>query len=180
MALAQAESSAFLPDDDVPALRQAIANIEGAARTALKEVRQVLGSARATEESEVVGDPLDLVDSARSAGYEVLYAEYGAPVELSTGVATVGYRVLQELLTNAIKHGTREEPIQVVRQFTDDSLIIRVVNRFDPQATSTLGVGSGHEGIRHRLLRTGGNLDLTRTNDAPGVNRFIATATIVT
>lgn len=177
--LAQAESAAFLPDDDVPALRQAISNIEGAARTALREVRQVLGSAQATDEGEVVGDPLDLIDSARSAGYGVLYAEYGTPVDLSTGVATVSYRVLQELLTNAIKHGTREEPIQVVRQFTDDSLIIRVVNRFDPQATATFGVGSGHEGIRHRLLRTGGHLDLTRTNDAPGVNRFIATAHIM-
>lgn len=177
--LAQAESAAFLPDDDVAALRQAIANIEGAARTALKEVRQVLGSAKSADESEVVGDPLDLIDSARSAGYEVLYTEYGTPVELSTGVATVSYRVLQELLTNAIKHGTREEPIQVVRQFTDDSLVIRVVNRFDPQATATFGIGSGHDGIRHRLLRTGGHLDLTRTNDAPGVNRFVATAHVI-
>lgn len=176
--LAQAESAAFLPDDDVPALRQAISNIEGAARTALKEVRQVLGAAATAGDEEVVGDALDLIESARTSGYEVTYAEHGTPIELSTGVATVAYRVLQELLTNAIKHGTREEPIQVVRQFTDDALVVRVTNRFDPKVTSALGVGSGHDGIRHRLLRTGGNLDLARTNDAPGVNRFIATATI--
>lgn len=176
--LAQAESTAFIPDDDVPALRTAIGNIEGAARTALKEVRQVLAGTGDSDEPETVGDALDLIDSARSSGYEVAYAEHGAPVELSTGVATVAYRVLQELLTNAIKHGTREEPIQVSRTFLDDQLVIQVVNRFDPKATPASGARSGHEGIRHRLLRTGGRLDLARTNDTPGVHRFVATATI--
>jgi signal transduction histidine kinase len=98
----------------------------------------------------------------------------------------VAHRVLQEMLTNAIKHGRRDQPIRVERQWPDgpmaSDLRIEVQNMIEgpkvvapvsgdtrPMATAPAGAGQGLEGMRRRLEAVGGKLDARRrdTQDGP-------------
>jgi len=82
----------------------------------------------------------------------------------------VAFRVLQEMLTNAIKHGRRDLPVQVERHW-DDDLRIEVQNAVaeGPQTDD----GQGLIGMRRRLDAVGGRLDVRRRTDPP---TFTATA----
>lgn len=175
--LAQAESAEYLPDDDIPALRSAIAAISTSARSALGEVRMVLSATQAAAEMPA-GDIFDLIESTRQSGCDVVLEEVGEPTGTTADEAAVAYRVLQELLTNAIKHGTRDEPIRVVREWLPGILRIEVVNRVSVEDPVENREGSGLTGIRQRLTRTGGGLNVAHRDDFGG-SRFIARASIV-
>ena len=102
MILAQAESGQYLRDEDPAALKSALATIAASARTSLQEVREVLTATRDTP------DDLDrLIGNLRDSGHEVVCSQEGMPQPLSSGRRPVVYRVLQEMLTNAIRHGRR-------------------------------------------------------------------------
>jgi signal transduction histidine kinase len=94
----------------------------------------------------------------------------------------VAFRVLQEMLTNAIKHGPRNRPVRVERHWEGD-LRIEVQNALDSVSDETqpLAVaveppspgGQGIDGMRRRLESVGGRLDVRRRLDPP---TFTATA----
>jgi signal transduction histidine kinase len=79
--------------------------------------------------------------------------------------------VLQEMLTNAIKHGRRDSPVIVERHW-DGELRIEVRNVI---GTTQPGAGQGVEGMRRRLEAVGGRLDVRRRDEAHGPT-FTATA----
>jgi signal transduction histidine kinase len=85
----------------------------------------------------------------------------------------VAFRVLQEMLTNAIKHGRRDQPVHVERHWEGD-LRIEVQNAV-PEAAAADGErdGQGLGGMRRRLEAVGGRLDVRRRTDPP---TFTATA----
>ncbi|HWU23331.1 MAG TPA: histidine kinase, partial [Nocardioides sp.] len=182
--LAQAESAQYLPDDDPARLKQTLATIAGSARSSLQDVRHVLG---ATDGRPPNGGLDTLIDGVRASGHEVLSTEIGDPRPLPPELATVAYRVLQEMLTNAIRHGRRDEPVRVERHWQDE-LRIEVGNVVDevddpaclPASNELLArkqgaPGSGLSGMRHRLEAVGGRLDVRpRTED--GVPTFTVTA----
>ena len=58
------------------------------------------------------GDLDSLVDGVRASGHEVASTEVGTPQPLPPDLEVVAFRVLQEMLTNAIKHGRRGAPIR--------------------------------------------------------------------
>lgn len=176
--LAQAESAEYLPDDDIPALRGVVSAIKGSARSALGEVRTVLSATQSACAAMPVGDVRDLIESTRLSGCDVVFEEVGQPVHLGSDEDAVAYRVLQELLTNAIKHGTRDEPIRVVREWLPGELRVEVANRFEPGDPAQYRDGYGLMGIRQRLARTGGRLDVVRRDEAEA-HRFIARAGIL-
>src|SRR5919204_1701573 len=90
--------------------REAFAVIEGSGRQALEEMRRLLGMLRASdEELALVPQPsleeLDtLVEQVRTAGLPVEVAVEGEPSALPPGVDLSAYRIVQEALTNALKH----------------------------------------------------------------------------
>jgi signal transduction histidine kinase len=171
--LAQAESAQFLADDTAK-LRTTMANIATSARSSLQDVRQVL-----TETHEPVaarGESLDtLIEGVRASGHEVVSSEEGTRQPLPPELDVVAYRVLQEMLTNAIRHGRRDTPVHVERHWQGE-LRIEVRNVVaEPHETGPIGPGQGLEGMRRRLEAAGGRLDVRRREEPHGAT-FTATA----
>jgi signal transduction histidine kinase len=183
--LAQAESAQYLPDDDPERMKQTLANIAASARTSLQDVRQVLG---ATSDRPVRGGLDTLIDGVRASGHEVVSAEVGDPRPLPPELEIVAYRVLQEMLTNAIRHGRRDEPVFVERHWQEE-LRIEVRNVIDTTLVDTVpleraddtapGPGNGLDGMRRRLESVGGRLDV-RPRTGTGQPTFTVTAWLPT
>ena len=191
--LAQAESAQYLPDADTDRLKQTMATIATSARTSLQDVRQVLTTTQGATASGRSASLDSLVDNVRSSGHEVVSSVVGQPQPLPPELETVAYRVLQEMLTNAIRHGRRDTPVTVERHW-EGELRLEVRNVVDaaasdvtqpirsaatPDAPSAAGPGQapgqGMDGMRRRLEAVGGRLDVRRRDEAGG-QTFTATA----
>jgi signal transduction histidine kinase len=181
--LAQAESGQYLPDAEPAALKATLATIATSARTSLQSVRQVLS---ATQEDVAASPPgLDsLVEGLRTSGHEVVSTLSGAPQPLPPDLALTTFRTLQEMITNAMKHGRRDRPITVERRWPDGdweaTLRISVTNAaaVEPAAHAPdWTAGHGLTGMRQRVESAGGRLDVDR-RDVAGEYRFTATAWI--
>jgi signal transduction histidine kinase len=181
--LAQAESAQYLDEVDTQGLKRTMNNIATSARTSLDDVRQVLASTSGTAAPRAGKVDLDgLVEGVRASGHEVLSTEVGVPQPMPPELEVVAFRVLQEMLTNAIKHGPRDRPVRVERHWEGD-LRIEVQNALDSVSDETqpLAVvvdpptpgGQGIDGMRRRLDSVGGRLDVRRRLDPP---TFTATA----
>ncbi len=186
--LAQAESAQYLEDADTVALQRTMTNIATTARASLDDVRQVLASTSGTPAATPARqhDLDDLIEGVRASGHTVESTVDGTPQPMPPELDVVAFRVLQEMLTNAIKHGCRDEPVLVERHW-DADLRIEVQNAVPdhdagtPDETQPIaGVpvpppdgGQGLEGMRRRLDAVGGRLDVRRRTDPP---TFTATA----
>lgn len=121
--LAQAESAQYLPKRDLAGRDAVLANIATSARQSLQDVREVLGR---TQEGAVIPARATsislegLIDSVRTAGNDVRASTEGTPQPLPPELDSVAYRVLQEMLTNALKHGTRGGPVWVEQHWEGD------------------------------------------------------------
>ncbi len=166
--LAQADSAQFMADKDIDSIRSTVANIATSARRSLGDVRQVLSSTdgRSAPRS-AVGELDTLVDGVRAAGSRVVDEVGGTPRPLPPELATVAFRVLQEMLTNALKHGVRAEPVLVQRDWGGDELRIRVRNVVRPD-TVPAEDGQGLVGMQRRLESVGGRLDVLQGQESPG------------
>ncbi|BCB73703.1 sensor histidine kinase [Phytohabitans flavus] len=178
--LAQAESGQYLPDGDPAALKTTLANIATSARTSLQSVRQVLS---ATQEGLAASTPdLDsLVEGLRTSGHEVVSTQTGAPQPLPPELDLIAFRTLQEMVTNAMKHGRRDRPITVERRWPDGdweaTLRISVSNAAAAAKAADWTAGQGLTGMRQRVESAGGRLDVDR-HEVAGEPRFTATAWI--
>nr|WP_227467959.1 histidine kinase [Nocardioides lijunqiniae] len=175
--LAQAESAQYLSDVDTQKLKVTMENIATSARSSLQDVRQVLTPSDRAE--PLRSAELDeLIAGVRASGHEVVSSEVGAVQPLPPELEVVAFRVLQEMLTNAIRHGRRDEPVFVERHWPDGSWVgelrIEVRNVVDAAADET-PPGQGLEGMRRRLESVGGRLDVRRRAATEG-ETFTATA----
>jgi len=182
--LAQAESGQYLPDEDPAALKRTLATIATSARSSLQDVRQVLsGSSDRGPDTDAYEE---LLEGVRAGGTEVAAAEVGRPQPLPPELEVVAHRVVQEMLTNALKHGRRDRPVRVERHWPEGSwdrdLRIEVRNvaehaddETQPLRATTTPPGQGLEGMRRRLEAVGGRLDVRR-RDEDGEPTFTATA----
>jgi len=143
--------------------REALLVVERTGREALAEMRRMVGVLRRPEEAPALApqpslEHLDrLVESAREAGLPVDLRVKGEAVQLPAGVDLTAYRLVQEGLTNALKHAeaTRAE---VLVNYGDGQ--IEVVVSDDGRGAGG-GDGSGHGlvGMRERVSVYGGELD---------------------
>ena len=109
-----------------------------------------------------------LVDVMRAAGLHVDWHRSGAPRPLSSVASLAAYRIVQEGLTNAAKHG--DGSVVLATTWADDGLTIRLENATTGVADET-GTGLGLVGMRERAAATGGRLSI----DA-GTDRFVVEA----
>lgn len=191
--LAQAEAAQYLPDDPA-GLKDTMATIATSARGSLQDVRQVLSATQSPAPPRDGG--LDsLVDGVRRSGHDLESSEVGTRQPLPPELEVVAYRVLQEMLTNALKHGRRGRPVRVERHWPEtggdsgaadaDDLRIEVRNLVgSPDDTADVPVGDrqgltgqGLAGMRRRLEAVGGRLDVRRREEPDGVS-FTTTAWI--
>jgi signal transduction histidine kinase len=159
----------------------ALAEIERTGRESLREMRRLLDLLRADEET--VADLMPqpglagveaLARSVRQAGLPVDLCVEGEPRPLSPGIDLAAYRIVQEALTNALRHAGPARATIVIG-YTDRGLSLRVED--DGRGGRSLnGVGRGGNGLvgmRERVRLYGGTLSA-----GPGTRGFVVAATL--
>jgi signal transduction histidine kinase len=143
--------------------RETLTNVEQAGRTALAEMRRLLNAMRHDdEELDLLPHPgldnLDsLVDDVRAAGLPVRLQISGEPVPLPPGLDLSAYRILQEGLTNALKHA-RASQAEVEVHYAATELRLEVRDDGPGRPSTDAGVGHGLVGIRERVRIFGGGM----------------------
>jgi signal transduction histidine kinase len=145
---------------------EALAHIRQASRTVLDELSAVLNVLRSADDPEVFTEPAPglsrlsgLLGSVAAAGLRVEHRQDGEARSLPSAVDLAAYRIVQESLTNAQKHGG--DPIAQLRlSYVPGGLVIAVENRVEPGAAAP-GATSGHglTGMRERAASVGGTLE---------------------
>ena len=142
--------------------RDALGRVEQAGRTALAEMRRLLGAMRRDGDGlELAPQPgLDglesLVDQVGRAGLPVRVHVDGDPYELPRAIDLSAYRIVQEGLTNALKHAEATQADVTVLYGRDD---VQIEVRDDGRGVSpTDGLGHGLVGIRERVKIYGGEM----------------------
>ena len=152
---------------DAERVQDVFGSIEATGKEALVELRRLLGILRTGDDQLAVGpqpglDSLEsLVEQVRHAGLPVEVRVEGDPVRLPPGIDLSAYRIIQEALTNTLKHAGQAEAEVTVR-YGASSLDLEVV---DNGSTATAN-GSGHGliGMRERVALYGGSLEAGARN----------------
>jgi len=157
--IAQADSTQAMGDDDMDRIRGALANIGETARRSLGDVRSVLSDDDSPTGRRDTSDLEALVEGVRSGGTDVDLTVRGVSRPLPPELEVVAYRALQELLTNALKHGIPGGRLMVDLEWGEPALVITVSNR--PAEFPGPGSRTGLAGLRERLQSVGGTFAST-------------------
>ncbi|MDF2573284.1 MAG: Two component integral rane signal transduction histidine kinase [Agromyces sp.] len=167
----QAEASRVLLDRDEARARSAIEQVVATGRAAMADMRGLLGvlvdpsaadasGAAPREPSPGLGELAELVERATAPGRAVTIVETGTPRATSPGTALVVYRVVQESLTNTLRHTAAPTTSEVRLHWRDDELELEVVDDGTPRTGSSApAAGSGIRGMKDRVERLGGRLE---------------------
>ncbi|MEU1213738.1 sensor histidine kinase [Streptomyces sp. NPDC005791] len=168
----QAQVAPHLVDDPSDELRENLAGIRENAVEALAELRRVLGVLR-SEDAVADGlrhapqptlDRLDeLIGKVRGAGLTVTAESTGNRRPLPPGVELTAYRIVQEALSNVLRHAPGARA-RVEVGYHSAAVFVRITNTApDTPATPARGVGHGLLGMRERAAMLGGDLTHGRT-----------------
>jgi signal transduction histidine kinase len=148
--------------------REALGSIESTGREALTELRRLLGGVRTDDGSLTPLPGLarldDLISQVRTAGLEVVLKVEGEPHELPAGVDLSAYRIVQEALTNTLKHAQASSATVLVK-YAGDAVEVEVADDGRGPAVDGGERGHGIIGMRERAALFGGQL---RAGPAPG------------
>jgi signal transduction histidine kinase len=151
--------------DDRPETREALEAIEQTGRQALTEMRRLLGMLRKDDDELALApqpsmEHLELlVSQVREAGMPVELEVEGEPEPLPAGVDLSAYRIVQEALTNALKHAGPARALVRVRYRRDELELEILDDGPGPAADATNGAGGhGLVGMRERVSLFGGDL----------------------
>jgi signal transduction histidine kinase len=182
----QAEAGPYKVQDPPEELVESFAEIRASALSSLKELRRVLGVLRSDTPDTAPQPGLDdlkgLLESARSAGVTVTAGVTGTARPLPAGVDLSAYRIIQEALSNAMRHSPGAA-VQVKLYYGDAALVVEVRNDGCPPGTrapadldGAAGEGGGHGiiGMRERATMLGGNLQAGPTERG----EFLVTAAL--
>lgn len=163
MIVVQAAAADDVFDERPDQARQALRSIEAAGRDAMRELRRLLSAVRPGIEIDPTEpqpglDRLDeLTRSFRTGGLRVAVRREGEPVELPAGLDLSAYRIVQEALTNTLRHA-RATRADVTLSYSLDALELDVLD--DGRAAPTNGIGGhGLLGMRERAALLGGTLE---------------------
>ncbi|WP_405218391.1 sensor histidine kinase [Agrococcus sp. Ld7] len=157
--IAQANGARYTQD---PAAKDAsLESIAGTAKEALGDVRLLLGQLRHTEAPDPIASMAGvdaLIARMRESGLDVRLERVAADVALPRTADIAAYRILQEALTNALRHGDRSQPVHVrLRGVTlapgADGIVVDVHNRLQ---TEPGAAGHGVRGMHERARLAGG------------------------
>ncbi|WP_417562682.1 sensor histidine kinase [Microbacterium sp.] len=143
--------------------RHAMQAAAATARTALTEMRAMLGVLREGDPAvplapAVAAAPADIVAAAQAAGFPVTLTTLGRPVQQPSVSYAVG-RIVQEGLTNAMRHAPHAHRIQVRIDSGDDRVVVTVTNDGVPAAAGSADTGGfGVRGLVERARHVGGTL----------------------
>jgi signal transduction histidine kinase len=194
----QAEAGPYKAANPPPELVESFAEIRASALSGLNELRRVLGVLRSDQPDTApqpgLEDMPSLLESARAGGVTVTSAVTGTPRRLPDGVDLSAYRIVQEGLSNAMRHAPGST-VQVSLFYGVAALIIEIRNDHchsgieagtaggqgaagqpAPEQERWAGLGSGHGiiGMRERATMLGGRLDAGPTP----AGEFLVTAAL--
>ena len=158
----KAEAGEAVLDADPARTRAQLTSIQETGRQALGELARLLGMLRTTEPDGPTAQPRvaqlpALVDGVRRAGLDVHLRTDGAARVLEPGVDLTVYRIVQEALTNALKHGRAGGRADVVLRYAADAIAVEVVSDRSGSQNGG-GGGQGLVGMRERVSLYGGTL----------------------
>jgi signal transduction histidine kinase len=163
----QADGAAFALETSPARTREALTAISRTGRQALAEMRRLLGVLRSADDDGAELEPQPgveqlggLLEQARAAGLPVSFAVEGVPRPLPAGAALAAYRVVQESLTNARKHGGPAVTAAVTLRFCEEQVVIKVTDDGRRPESAGNGDGQGHGliGMRERVEVHGGSV----------------------
>jgi signal transduction histidine kinase len=163
MIVVQAGAAARVLEGEQPHVSGALEAIEATGRKTVDEMRRLLGVLRRADDGLALAPQPDLDDlealaaQVGDAGLSVDLRVEGAPTAVPPGVGLSAYRIVQEALTNALKHGHATRADVTVR-YTPGVLELEV--RDDGSGTESANGGGGHGliGMRERVALWGGDL----------------------
>jgi signal transduction histidine kinase len=143
--------------------------IESSGRDALVELRRLLGILRSEDEQLAIGPQpglgslQSLIEQMRASGLPVELRIEGEPVHLPAGIDLSAYRIVQEALTNVVKHAG-DAAAEVIIRYEARALELDVVDDGRGEPTSVNGSGHGLIGMRERVALYGGTLQAGTPN----------------
>jgi signal transduction histidine kinase len=162
MMVVQAGAERRVIDPAQESTREVLGTIERVGRSALTEMRRLVGMLRGDDREGLLPRPAladvpMLVSQLRDAGLPVELRVEGTPRELPVGIELSAYRVIQEGLTNALKHAGRASAAVRIR-YGAGSLELEITDDGAGDAAGVPGGGHGLVGIRERVALYGGEL----------------------
>ena len=166
----QADAAESALEHDASLAREPLVAVKQTAREALREMRLLVGFLRDAGDSPGL-EPQPglqsvnaLVEQVRSAGLAVDLTIEGDVGKVAPGVDLVAYRIIQESLTNALRHAKAKRADVAVR-YLPDAILVQVSDDGVgiPPRQSGAQVGHGLVGMRERVSLYGGSLDITAT-----------------
>jgi signal transduction histidine kinase len=159
----QAGAARLLLPEDPARAREPLVSVEETGREALAEMRRLFGIVRGDEDDAALAPQpglarLDvLVEQARKAGLPVELTLEGERHVLSPGLDLTAFRIVQEALTNALKHA-RPASAHVAIRYGREALDLEITND-GRRAQTGEGTGHGLVGMRERVALYGGELE---------------------
>jgi len=175
--LIQAGAARLVQDSQPERSREAIATIEALARESMQDLDAILGGLRNGAPADL--EPLPgidriaaLVERHQAAGLDFSLRDRTSPeLRLPPPIDRAAYRIAQEAMTNAARHGTGAAELTL--ECRDGVLTLTVANPVADGATARTTGGHGLTGMRERAALLGGTLDARRVGD-----RFEVRATL--
>jgi signal transduction histidine kinase len=165
-------------DTDPDAAKDALSVIENSSRTAVNEMRQLLGMLRAADPDLDVAatDPKApqagadrlpaLIAEVNGEGLSVGFHQIGAPLKLPETISVSVYRIAQEALTNVRRHSTARSA-HITLRYLGDAVELEVIDDGRPKH-APVGSRLGHVGIRERVGLLGGESEIGPRATASG------------
>ncbi|MGH2904799.1 MAG: sensor histidine kinase [Solirubrobacteraceae bacterium] len=168
--LVQAGGARLLQQRDPDAVRAALTTIEDVARETITEIDQLIRGLREHNRDDEPADGIQpprglaavepLAERHRAAGLAVEVHLDGRPRTLAAGLDQAAYRILQESLTNAARHGGGGADVGIA--YAERQLELTVSNPLSATGNRDLIEGHGILGMRERTALLGGSLDAGR------------------
>lgn len=163
----QAAGARRILESDPERAADALASVEDSSRQAVTELHRLVGFLRSEEEEPsiepqpTIEDLDELVERVREAGLPIDVSRIGSRRELPLAVGLSAYRIVQEALTNVMKHAGGA-PTTVIISYLDNALELQVVNAGGHAIVRTAGEsgGRGQLGMRERATMVGGDLEV--------------------
>ena len=185
--IAQADGARFIGPQRPNAVSESLERIAASARTSLAEVRMLIESL--VEDPDGHSNPTlenldDLVQRMREAGLIITVNRFGDPTVLTSGQQLAVYRIVQESLTNALKHAGAQPAARLTLDWRGPGLALTVASTGVPRQHPDSNVRrQGHcrglYGMRERARLAGGWMTADVDDEAPGgylVTAFVPTA----
>jgi signal transduction histidine kinase len=155
-------------DLDRETVRKIMASVRENSVKGLDEMRTMIGLLRQEgEEVEAtrlrVADAETLVERSRQAGMSTMFEVYGEPRDLPASVDLAGYRILQEALTNALKHGDQTASVRV--DYAHGQVELTVDNPVNGHRMGLPGARAGVVGMSERAELVGGRFEAGPAGD---------------